>query len=158
MYMVPCSVLITKNIVDALLQGKITEATENAKQRLSELVEERLADYRVALAARIFPNIEIVEHEETLNEAPRIKIIRLRIRNGKIQRRKKLSNVKGYTLRKGRMVRMSSSERRHRKLGARRARIKRRSKRSRTRMKLRRSLRRRKSMGLKPAKRQHHKR
>ena len=51
----------------------------------------------------------------------RVKIIRVRIRNGKVQRRKKLSAVKGYTIRKGKLTRMNATERRHRKLGARRA-------------------------------------
>ena len=78
----------------------------------------------------------------------RLKVIRVRIRNGKIQRRKKLSAVKGYTFRGGRLKRMSTTERRHRKLGARRAKIKRRSKRARSRLKLMRSLRKRKSLGL----------
>ena len=37
----------------------------------------------------------------------RIKLVKLRIRNGKIQRRKKISNVPGYTLRGGKMTKMS---------------------------------------------------
>jgi hypothetical protein len=78
----------------------------------------------------------------------RVRIIKARIRNGKVQRRKKVSNVPGYTFRSGQLTRMSPAERRRRKLGAKRAKIKRRAKMTRTLMKRQRSLRRRKSMGL----------
>jgi len=58
----------------------------------------------------------------------RIKVVKLRIRNGQVQRRKKVSNVPGFTLRQGKMTRMSPTERRNRKLGAKRGKIKRRTK------------------------------
>lgn len=77
----------------------------------------------------------------------RIKIIKLRIRNGKIQRRKKVSNVSGYTLRNGAIKRMSPTERRNRRMGQRRGKIKRRAEKSRIRMKFQRSLRKRKALG-----------
>ena len=79
----------------------------------------------------------------------RIKIIKIRIRNGKVQRRKKVSNVKGYRLNAGKLTRMSSTEKRNRKLGARRAKIKRRGEKSRIRIKMKRALRKRASLGLK---------
>jgi hypothetical protein len=78
----------------------------------------------------------------------RIRIIKARIRNGKVQRRKKVSNVSGYTIRAGKLTKMSPAERRKRKLGARRGKIKRRAKLNRALMKRKRSLMRRKSMGL----------
>ena len=84
---------------------------------------------------------------EFISEAPRIKIVRVRIRNGKVQRRKKVSGVKGFTIRGGRLVRMSATERLHRKRGQRRGKIKRRAKLARTLMKRSRSLRRLKAMG-----------
>ncbi len=91
--------------------------------------------------------------EETLDEKTRIRIIRARIRNGKVQRRKRVSNVKGYTLRKRgkgppKLVRITAAEKRHRKMGARRAKVKRRAKASRIRMRMKRALRKRKSLGL----------
>jgi len=88
-----------------------------------------------------------IKEEETLDEA-RIKIIKARIRGGKIQRRKKVSNVAGMTLRGGKLQRMSPAERRRRKMGARRAKIKRKSKMNRALMKRQRSLRKRKALGL----------
>lgn len=86
--------------------------------------------------------------EEELDES-RFKIVRARIRGGKVQRRKKVATVKGMTFRGGKLVRMSPAERRRRKLGQRRGKMKRKSKLSRTLMKRRRSMIRRKSMGLK---------
>jgi hypothetical protein len=84
---------------------------------------------------------------EKLTEAARIKIVKLRIRNGKVQRRKKVSTVAGFTFRGGKMKRMSPTERRKRRLGAKRAKIKKRSKRVQTLMKRKRSLLKRKRLG-----------
>lgn len=84
---------------------------------------------------------------EQLNEAPRIKIVKLRIRNGKVQRRKKVSTVAGFTIRGGNMVRMSPAERRKRKLGAKRANIKRRSSRMQAMVKRKRSMQKRQNLG-----------
>lgn len=86
---------------------------------------------------------------EFLTESgPRIRKIRLRIRNGKVQRNVRVSNVKGFTLRGGRMVRMSTMEKLHRRRGARKGKIKRRAKLARALLKRKRSLRRRHAMGL----------
>lgn len=87
-----------------------------------------------------------VNEEEQLDEA-RIKIV-TRVRNGKVQRRKRVSNVPGMTIRGGKLKRMSPAERRKRKMGARRAKIKRKGKMSRILQKRKRSMRRRQSMGL----------
>jgi hypothetical protein len=83
----------------------------------------------------------------SLDEA-RIKVIRARVRGGKIQRKKKVSNVKGYTLRGGKLTRMSSKERMDRKRGARKAKTKIRAKAARAAVKRRRSMRKRASIGL----------
>jgi hypothetical protein len=100
-------------------------------------------DYAKRNAAQSEP----IKEEEQLDEA-RVKIIKARIRGGKIQRRKKVSNVPGMTLRGGKLQRMSPAERRRRKMGAKRAKIKRKSKMTRTLMKRQRSLRKRKALGL----------
>jgi hypothetical protein len=87
------------------------------------------------------------EEKENLEEA-RISIVRARVRGGKIQRRKKVSNVPGMTLRGGTLKRMSAAERRRRKMGARKGKMKRKAKLSRSLMKRKRSLQKRKSLGL----------
>lgn len=80
-------------------------------------------------------------------EKARVKIVKLRIRGGKIQRRKKVSTVPGMTLRGGKLTRMSPTERRNRRMGQRRGKIKRRVKLQRTLMKRKRSLLKRKRLG-----------
>jgi len=85
---------------------------------------------------------------EFLTEAPRIKIVPVRIRGGKVQRRKRVSAVKGFTIRGGKMIRMSAQERMHRKMGARKGKVKRRAKLARAIMARKRTMRRRHSMGL----------
>lgn len=87
-----------------------------------------------------------VHYVQKLDEA-RIKLVKLRIRGGKIQRRKKVSNVKGMTIRGGRLTRMTAGERRRRKMGARRAAIKARGKRSQVLRKRKMSLMKRKRLG-----------
>lgn len=51
-----------------------------------------------------------------------------RVRGGKIQRRRKVSNMPGYRFQDGRLVRMSTRERLHRKMAQRKGAIKRKSK------------------------------
>jgi len=86
--------------------------------------------------------------EANVQRMGRKKLIRARVRGGKVQRRKVFSAVKGYTIRGGRMIRISPSERLKRKMGARRAKVKRRAKMARALIKRKRSLRRRASLGL----------
>lgn len=97
------------------------------------------------------PNTTVVPknnmNEEELDEA-RIKIVKARIRGGKIQRRKKVSNVPGMTFRGGKLTRMSPAERRRRKMGQRKGKMKRRAKMARTLMKRRRSIQKRRTLGL----------
>lgn len=98
---------------------------------------------------RRWKNIKEDINEEQLDEAARVKIVKARIRNGKIQRRKKVATLPGYTMRQGKLTRMSVTERRKRKMGARRGKIKRKAKMSRALMKRKRSMMKRKAIGLK---------
>ena len=80
--------------------------------------------------------------------ATRVKLVKVRIRNGKIQRRKKVSNVPGMTFRGGKLKRMSVTERRNRKMGARKGKTKRRAHMRQAILKRARSLQKRKRLGL----------
>lgn len=79
----------------------------------------------------------------------RTKVVKARVRGGKVQRRKRLSDVKGYTIRGGKLKRMTAQERLRRKRGQRVGKIKRKAKQARALMRRKRSLRRRASLGLK---------
>ena len=87
--------------------------------------------------------------EANVQKMGRKKIIRARVRGGKVQRRKVVSAVKGYTIRSGKLIRMSPAERRRRKLGQRKGKLKRKAKLARALIKRKRSLIKRKSLGLK---------
>jgi hypothetical protein len=89
----------------------------------------------------------VKEEDEQLDEA-RINIVKARIRGGKVQRRKKVSNVPGMTMRGGQLKRMSAAERRRRKMGQRKGKMKRKAKMTRSLMKRKRSLQKRRSLGL----------
>jgi len=87
--------------------------------------------------------------EANVQKMGRKKLIRARIRGGKVQRRKVVSAVKGFTIRKGKLTRMTSAERMRRRVAQRKAKIKRKAKAARALIKRKRSIRKRKSLGLK---------
>ncbi len=87
--------------------------------------------------------------EANVQKMGRKKLIRARIRGGKVQRRKVVSAVKGFTIRKGKLTRMTSAERMRRRVAQRKAKIKRKAKAARALIKRKRSLRKRTSLGLK---------
>jgi hypothetical protein len=97
---------------------------------------------------KIKPKMASEETEvDELHEA-RVAIVRARIRGGKVQRRKKVSLVPGMTMRGGKLTRMSPAERRKRKMGARRGKIKARAKRAQSLRKRKLSLMKRSRLGI----------
>jgi hypothetical protein len=125
----------------------MTNYLNSKKQTVNTSAKTDLPKPNVSVHHKTTPSTIKEDEDEELTEA-RIKIIKARIRGGKVQRRKKISNVEGYTLRGGKMKRMSPSERRRRKLGQKRGKLKRRSKMRMAMMKRKRSLRKRASIGL----------
>lgn len=87
--------------------------------------------------------------EANVQKMGRKKLVRARVRGGKVQRRKVVSGVKGYTIRGGKLTRMTSSERMRRRIAQRKGKLKRKAKLARALIKRKRSLRKRKSLGLK---------
>ena len=141
-----------KDFVSKLLQDKIVEAKEVLNQRIQDLVNERVNQVKLRIAAEMYDDFEI-EVEEELSEANvqkmgRTKLIRVRFRAGKVQRRVRKSAVPGFTIRGGKLVRMLPQERRRRKMAARRSKFKRRSKLRQALRKRTMTLRKRKAMGL----------
>jgi len=146
-----------KEFIANLISNNALDARKVLDEKIKNLVNEKINQVKLRIAAEMYEDVDVdVDFvEEPLDEAirnvtkmGRTKIIRVRVRKGKVQRRKKLSAVKGYTLRGGRLVRMSAIERRHRKMGARRAKFKRRAKMSQALRKRRMSIRKRHSLGL----------
>lgn len=146
-----------KEFITNLISNNALDAKKVLDEKIKNLVNEKINQVKLRIAAEMYEDVDVdVDFvKEPLDEAirnvtkmGRTKIIRVRVRKGKVQRRKKLSAVKGYTLRGGRLVRMSAIERRHRKMGARRAKFKRRAKMSQALRKRRMSIRKRHSLGL----------
>ena len=133
-----------KEFVSKLLSNNVVEARNILGNRIKVLVDEKFNQLKIRLTAELY---------ESLNEANvvrmgRTKLIKFRVRKGKIQRRKKFSAVKGYTIRSGKLTRMMPAERRHRKIAVRKSKFKRRAKLTMTLRKRRISLRKRRAMGL----------
>lgn len=129
-----------RDFIDCLFYGDISEAKQALVDRIEELVAEKLEQLEV----------EIVDEldEGNIQKMGRTKLVRVRFRKGKIQRRVKSSAVPGFTIRGGKLIRMSPQERRHRKMAAKRSKFKRRSKLRQSLRKRQISLRKRKAMGL----------
>lgn len=120
---------------------------EELKNTINSLFNEKLEQIKKETIDEIFFG-ELNESSGGVIKQGRTKIIRIRIRNGKVQRRKKFSSVKGYTIRGGKLVRMSQREKTRRRLAAKRAKLKRRAKMRQILRKRKLSLRRRKVLGL----------
>ena len=135
------------SLIACFLSGNLEEARKLIDERIKELFEQKLEIIKQRIVKEESEKLGLTE--ANVQKMGRTKLVRIRIRAGKIQRRKKFSSVPGYTIRGGKLVRMSSQERRHRKMGARRAKIKIRSKRNQILRKRKISLRKRKAMGVK---------
>lgn len=131
-----------KDLVTSLYNGDFVFFKEHLFNRLDQLADDKLGQLKIEMANEMF---EI--DESNVQKVGRMKLVRVRIRGGKIQRRTKVSAVKGFTMRGGKLTRMSSQERRNRKMAANKAKFKRRSKMRQSVVKRQRSLRRRKAMG-----------
>jgi hypothetical protein len=143
-----------KEFVEKLLTQS-NECKDVLNQYLSDLVEQKLNQVKMRLATEMYEEIGVELVQEPISEAirnvlktGRTKTIRVRVRKGKIQRRKKFSAVKGWTIRGGKLTRMSPTERRHRKMAARRSKFKRRAKLRQSLRKRSMSMRKRRAMGL----------
>ena len=132
------------SFVSKLLSNNLVEARNEIEDKLKILVAEKINQIKLRLTAEMY---EVVVEGNVLRMG-RTKMVKVRVRKGKIQRRKKVSAIKGYTIRGGKLTRMTPMERRHRKMGAKRSKFKRRAKLRQSLRKRRMSLRKRSAMGL----------
>ena len=145
------------SFVSKLLSDRLTESKIDLDKTLRSLVQEKLNQLKIRIAAEMYEEVglevdfvveELEESVKNITKAGRTKVVRVRVRGGKIQRRKKMSAIPGYTIRNGKVIKMTVQERRHRKMAARRAKFKRRAKLRQSLRKRKMSLRKRRSMGL----------
>jgi hypothetical protein len=133
-------------LIEAIIDKDLTLAKSIFEEKMNNITLTKLHEAKKITAARHSYD-DLNEEIDLINEA-RFKIVKARIRGGKVQRRRKVATQPGYTFRGGRLTRMSPQERRKRRLGQRRGKIKRKAKLSRTLMKRKRSLMRRRSIGV----------
>jgi hypothetical protein len=135
----------------SMARSELAAMTKDAKTIMSKIKGnkelEAWTQSKITKAADYMNAVADYMSEEELHEA-RIAIVKARIRGGKIQRRKKVSNVLGFTMRGGQLTRMSASERRRRKLGAKKAARKAKTKKTQMLRKRRMSLMKRKRLGI----------
>ncbi len=139
------------SIASSIITGDYSNAKALLEARIEKIFYEKLEELKEKLIDDIYGDYEETLSESILHNIQKIgraKLIKIRIRGGKVQRRKKLSAVKGYTIRNGKMIRMSSTELRNRRMGARKAKIKRQSKMNQILRKRKISLRKRRTIGL----------
>lgn len=136
-----------RDFIDSILAKEYKMARDIFDVIIENVLIDKLEEMKKSIMAEVTAD-ELGSEYEVISEAGRWKMVRARIRNGKVQRRKKVSNVKGYTFRSGKLTRMSPAERRRRKLSQRRGALKRRSKMKVANMKRKRSLKRRKALGV----------
>jgi hypothetical protein len=127
-----------KNFVECLYDGDLVAAKEILTIRMEEIVAEKLAT--------VVDNIDLTEGN--IQRMGRTKLIRVRIRKGKVQRRIKKSAVPGFTIRGGKLKRITPQEHRHRMMAVKRSKFKRRAKLKQSMRKRQRSIMKRKAMGL----------
>ena len=146
-----------KELVSKLLSDKIEEARNILDLKIKDLIEEKINQFKIQIATSMFGDTGVEMYFEETNSTVqrsnvqkmgRTTIIKFRGRTGKIQRRRKFSTVKGYTVRGGKMTRMMPAERRHRHIASIKSKFKRKAKLVITLRKRRISLRKRRSVGL----------
>lgn len=133
-----------KDFVSSIFEGNLIEAQRILEDRIEQLIEEKLQLIGIKVAKELDADL----NEANVLKQGRTKLIRIRIRKGKVQRRVKKSAVKGFVFRGGKLTRMTPMERRHRKLAARRAKLKRKAKMGQSIRKRFRALQKRKAMGV----------
>lgn len=146
------------SLISSIANNELEKANQFLEEKMNQIVNKKLVEKKKMLSAEMYdsdtlPSVEkqkrgLAEDEETLEEQQRVAVVKARVRGGKIERRVKVSNVSGMTLRAGKLVRMTAAERRRRKLGAMKAKIKRRNKTAQILRKRQASLRKRQGLGL----------
>lgn len=135
------------NIVKHIIEQNLVDFRSSIHESLEDIVEVRMVDLKKHIQAEDF-SIPIDEETSLVFEAGRFKIVRARVRAGKILRRHKVATQTGFTMRGGRVHKMAPRERMNRRLSQKKAKYKRRSKKHQTALSTRKAMRKRRSIGL----------
>lgn len=134
------------NFVTAIITERFSDITHLLKEKLDLVLEQKLVLLKQVLGAHI--SAEALLSEANIVRQGRIKLIRRRIRKGKLQRNIRKSAVKGFTLQRGKLKRIPASRRIHMRIVQRRAARKRKTHLQSSLRKRKISIRKRKAMGI----------
>jgi hypothetical protein len=138
------------SLITQIMTGQFQDARASLFNQLDTIRDQSFVRMKAMIGDSLVPVTEEVKEltEADVMRRGRIKIIRRRIRKGKLQRNIKKSAVKGFTIKKGKMTRIPAAQRIRMRMKARRAAIKRRGKLQQALRKRKISLRKRKAMGI----------
>jgi len=139
-------------MINSIINNNIVEAKSDIFARMNGILADRLEDVKQYSIAGMFESIEPIDEAQNVIRLGRTKLIRRRIRrkNGKVvvQRNIRRSAVKGFTLRGGKMKRITAMQKIKMKRAQRRGAIKRRAHKQQILRRRMISIRRRKSLGI----------
>lgn len=136
------------NIIENIIDEDLVGLKYLVDESLTDLIELRLLDLKKDIAALHF-GMPIDEEYDLVIEAGRFKIVRAKVRAGKILRRHKEATRSGYTMRGGKVTKMSPKERMNRRRSQLKGKRKRKAKANQSRRSTKKAMRKRRMIGLK---------
>ena len=133
---------MSHEIIEHIIKGNLEEAKSLIFEQLANSIAKKLASRRRIIGTQFFKEANVMKMGRT-------KLIRRRIRQGKVQKNIRKSAVKGYTLKAGKLRRITAIQRVHMSRTQKRAARKRKTHMRTTVRKRARSILRRKTMGIK---------
>jgi len=133
---------MSHEIIEHIIKGNLEEAKSLIVEQLANNIAKKLASRRRIIGTQFFKEANVMKMGRT-------KLIRRRIRQGKVQKNIRKSAVKGYTLKAGKLRRITAIQRVHMSRTQKRAARKRKTHMRTTVRKRARSILRRKTMGIK---------
>ena len=133
---------MSHEIIEHIIKGNLEEAKSLIFEQLANNIAKKLASRRRIIGTQFFKEANVMKMGRT-------KLIRRRIRQGKVQKNIRKSAVKGYTLKAGKLRRITAIQRVHMSRTQKRAARKRKTHMRTTVRKRARSILRRKTMGIK---------
>lgn len=135
-------------LAENILSGENYAASAAINEKINILVSNKLKELKNKLASDIISEMR-KQHKNNILKQGRMMIIRRRIRNGKMQRNVKRSTQKGFTIRGGKVTRISAAQRIKMKISQKRGARKRKVKMASSLRKRRISIKKRTALGLK---------
>lgn len=135
-------------LLENIINKNYVDARKEIFEKLNHILEQKLNSYKKIVGENFIEEDADELDEGNIQKQGRLKLIKIRIRGGKVQRRVKKSAVKGFSFSGGKLKRIPFSQKLKMQRVQKRAAIKRRAKMARSIMKRKRSMRRLKALGV----------